>query len=97
VGGTFREAQAIVNSPANMLALDPACHQLTEDAATWRDCLAKGWRVSHWGVDLPAAVPALIHTVQGYGWWWLLESGGYRWANQADEYRLAIEESEESE
>jgi hypothetical protein len=32
------------------------------------------------GVD-PYDVPAKIHTVNGYGWWYLTEDGGYLWAD----------------
>lgn len=87
-----RAAEEAGNDPRNLLALSPGCHDETEHADTWRECEAKGWRFRH-GIDVdPLTTPALLHTVQGYGWWYLTETGGYRWADLPDEYRFTWRE-----
>lgn len=86
MGGVSRAAAERSNSPDNMLALCPRCHNETEDASTWRQCVGLGWRLLHG--DDPASVPALIHTVQGYGWWFLDNQGGYRWADLDNTHRM---------
>jgi hypothetical protein len=89
MGGVSRAAAERANDPRNFLALcRHPCHESTEAAATWRECELKGWRFRH-GLDAdPLETPALIHTVNGFGWWFLTEAGGYRWADLPYDYRL---------
>lgn len=90
-GGVYGVAAHAANDVRNLLALcrNP-CHERTETAETWRECEALGWRFRHGQVD-PCVVPALIHTVNGYGWYFLTEDGGYRWADLPAEYRIHLE------
>jgi hypothetical protein len=91
-GGVHRAAAEAANDVRNLLALCWRCHADTEDADTWRECEAKGWRLRH-GIDAdPFETPALIHTVQGHGWWYLTENGGYRWADLPIEHRFTWRE-----
>jgi hypothetical protein len=78
-GGVHRAAAEVSNDPRNLLMLCRVCHDQTlTDAAS---CMAVGWVVERRaGVD-PREIPAKIHTVNGYGWWYLTEEGGYRWAD----------------
>jgi len=79
IGGVHRAGSDVSNDPRNLLMLCRTCHDLTlSDAA---GCVAVGWVVERRaGVD-PREVPAKIHTVNGYGWWYLTEAGGYEWAD----------------
>lgn len=77
-GGVHRVAAKTANDPRNLLALCGSCHDETEHGETWQLTEEVGWRIPKF-VDDPWAVPALIHTVQGYGWWLLIEEGGYQW------------------
>jgi hypothetical protein len=84
MGGVSGPAGVLANDPRNLLALCPACHDETEHSSTWTECERKGWRFRH-GADVdPLTAPALIHTVQGHGWWLLTEDGGYRWVGPTD-------------
>lgn len=80
MGGTYRVAADIANDVRNLLALCRACHDRTEQADEWAFCIEVGWRVPRETEADPRWVPALIHTVNGYGWWRLHEDGGYVWA-----------------
>jgi hypothetical protein len=97
-GGVHGGAAAVSNDVRNLLMLCRACHDRTlTDAAA---CIEIGWVIERRsGVD-PHGVPALIHTVNGHGWWYLTETGGYRWADELnlhEGYRLTykIENNEE--
>jgi hypothetical protein len=78
-GGVHGAASQASNDPRNLLMFCRPCHDRTlSDAGT---CMAIGWVIERRsGVD-PLEVPAKIHTVNGYGWWYLTEQGGYRWAD----------------
>ena len=78
-GGVHGVASQASNDPRNLLMLCRGCHDRTlSDAGA---CIEIGWVVERRaGVD-PLEVPAKIHTVNGYGWWYLTEEGGYRWAD----------------
>lgn len=86
-GGVHRAAEAASNDVRNLLMLcREKCHERTLAAAA--ECITLGWVVERRsGVD-SHLVPALIHTVNGYGWWYLTEDGGYLWAGLPDTYRL---------
>jgi hypothetical protein len=85
-GGVHRTAAVIANDIRNILALCRPCHDMTEAADTWSETEGKGWRVPSWGD--PFTTPALIHTVNGYGWWLLTESGGYQWVDLPLHWRV---------
>jgi hypothetical protein len=87
MGGVHRSAAVVANHPTNELALCATCHSFTEDAERWQDCVSTGLRIPHFVTD-PADVPALIHTVNGYGWWRLTQDGGYLWADLPNDYRI---------
>jgi hypothetical protein len=91
-GGVRRAAAEAANDVRNLLALDLHCHESTERAETWRECEGKGWRLRHGTGADPFEVPVLIYTVQGYGWWFLTETGGYRWADLPIEHRFTWRE-----
>lgn len=99
-GGVHGAAADVSNDPRNLLMLCRTCHDLTLTDAT--TCMPVGWVVERRaGVD-PREVPAKIHTVNGYGWWYLTEQGGYRWADELNlqiDYGLTykIENEEETE
>jgi hypothetical protein len=78
-GGVHGAAYGASNDPRNLLMLCRICHDRTlADAPA---CIAIGWVVERRaGVD-PREVPAKIHTVNGYGWWFLTADGGYEWAD----------------
>lgn len=89
-GGVSRAAGEAANDPTNLLALCATrCHPATEHADTWRECEGKGWRIRR-ALTVPADVPALIYTVNGYGWWYLTPDGGYRFADTGTDYRIPI-------
>lgn len=78
-GGVHRAASDVSNDPRNLLMLCRVCHDRT--LADAQACILIGWVIERRaGVD-PREVPAKIHTVQGHGWWFLTEQGGYRWAD----------------
>jgi len=78
-GGVHRAASDVSNDPRNLLMLCRSCHDRTLNDAG--PCIEIGWVIERRaGVD-PREVPAKIHTVNGYGWWYLTEEGGYRWAD----------------
>jgi hypothetical protein len=78
-GGVHRAASDVSNDPRNLLMLCRVCHDLTlSDAGP---CIADGWVIERRAGMNPHDVPAKIHTVNGYGWWYLTEDGGYRWAD----------------
>ena len=88
-GGVHGAADGVSNDVRNLLMLCRICHDST--LADAPGCIAIGWVIERRaGVD-PRDVPALIHTVNGYGWWYLTENGGYRWAddlNLQPDYRI---------
>jgi hypothetical protein len=91
-GGVHGAAEAVSNDVRNLLMLCRACHDYaTNDTA---ECVRIGWVVERRaGVD-PRDVPAKIHTVNGYGWWYLTEDGGYRWADELNvqpDYEISYE------
>lgn len=78
-GGVHGAAADVSNDVRNLLMLCRACHDVTLNDAS--ACIALGWVVERRaGVD-PREVPAMIQTVNGFGWWYLTEEGGYRWAD----------------
>jgi hypothetical protein len=87
-GGVHGEAAEVSNDPRNMLALCRTCHDETEHAQTWDLTETTGWRIPHF-VDDPHGVPALIHTVNGYGWWLLTQDDGYRWIDWTTDQRIS--------
>ena len=91
-GGVHGAAADVSNSPQNLLMLCRTCHDRTLNAAA--ECIEIGWVIERRsGVD-PLGVPAKIHTVNGHGWWYLTEDGGYRWADELNlqpDYRLTYE------
>ncbi len=83
-GGTHGAAAAVSNDVRNLLMLCRPCHDRTLSNAY--ACIEIGWVIERRaGVD-PRGVPAKIHTVNGYGWWYLTEEGGYRWADELNLY-----------
>lgn len=99
-GGVHGSAAAVSNDVRNLLMLCRPCHDRTLAAETMHECIEKGWVIERRaGVD-PHGVPALIHTVNGHGWWYLTADGGYRWADELNlqhDYRLTYKiENEDS-
>lgn len=96
-GGVYRAGSDVSNDCRNLLMLCRGCHDFTLTSAP--SCIAIGWVIERRaGVD-PREVPAHIYTVNGRGWWYLTEDGGYRWADdlnlQADyalNYKIGNEE-----
>lgn len=91
-GGVHGAAAVVANSPGNLLALCRVCHDMTEQADEWQACIGLGLRIPHLaGVD-PREVPALLRTVNGYGWWQLTEDAGYRWVDRPAQLRLTLDD-----
>lgn len=88
MGGVHRVAADTAHDVRNGLALCGGCHNETEHAETWELTEAIGWRIPR-HVEDPLVVPALIHTVNGYGWWYLTEDAGYRWIDWEPARRLS--------
>lgn len=90
-GGVHGAAYHVSNDPRNLLRLCLRCHDRTlSDAA---GCIELGWVVERRSGVNPHEVPALIYTVNGYGWWYLTEDGGYLWANRENVipgYRIGL-------
>lgn len=81
MGGVHQAAADVSNDPRNLLMFCRPCHDRTLSASTIAQCIADGWVIERRaGVD-PREVPARIRTVNGYGWWYLTEDGGYNWAD----------------
>jgi hypothetical protein len=79
-GGVHGVASDVSNDPRNLLMLCRTCHDHATNETV--ECTKVGWVVERRaGVD-PREVPAKIHTVNGYGWWYLTEDGGYEWADE---------------
>lgn len=85
-GGVHGDAAEQANDPRNGLALCRTCHDETEHAETWELTQSIGWRIPKYVPD-PLVVPALIHTVNGYGWWRLTNNAGYEWIDWASDHR----------
>lgn len=87
-GGVHGVAAEVSNDVRNLLMLCRPCHDLTlSDAPA---CIELGWVIERRsGVD-PHGVPARIHTVNGRGWWYLTEDGGYRWADELNLHDLGM-------
>ena len=79
-GGVHGAAEKVSNDVRNLLMLYRPCHDRTlSDAPA---CIELGWVVERRsGVDAHG-VPAFIYTVNGKGWWYLTEDGGYQWADE---------------
>jgi hypothetical protein len=78
-GGVHGAGSDVSNDPRNLIMLCRGCHDRTLNAAA--ECIEIGWVIERRaGVD-PREVPAKIHTVNGHGWWYLTEEGGYQWAD----------------
>jgi hypothetical protein len=97
-GGVHGAAATTSDDARNLLMLCRVCHDRTlTDAAS---CVMIGWVIERRaGVD-PREVPAKIHTVNGHGWWYLTEEGGYRWAddlNLSPDFTLTYKIDNETE
>jgi hypothetical protein len=87
-GGVHGAASAVSNDVRNILMLCRPCHDRT--LANADECIEMGWVIERRsGVD-PLGVPAKIHTVNGYGWWYLTEDGGYQWADELNVHDLGL-------
>lgn len=84
-GGVHGAAHGVSNDPRNLLMLCRICHDRTLASPGVQQCIADGWVIERRaGVD-PREVPARIYTVNGLGWWFLTEDGGYVWAEEAND------------
>lgn len=79
-GGVHGLAADVSNDVRNLLMLCRPCHDLTLSDA--EACMSVGWVIERRQRLDPREIPALIYTVNGHGWWYLTEDGGYRWADQ---------------
>lgn len=86
MGGVHGEDAELANDVRNLLAMCRRCHDETEHAETWELTQRIGWRIPGYVADAHA-VPALLHTVNGYGWWTLTQDAGYRWVDWASDHR----------
>jgi hypothetical protein len=85
-GGVHGDAAEASNDIRNLLMLCRPCHDCTLNDAP--GCIKLGWVIERRSGDDPLETPALIHTVNGYGWWHLTKDGGYRWDDELN-LRLA--------
>lgn len=99
MGGVHGVSADVANDVRNLLMLCRPCHDRTLAAETVPQCIAEGWVIERRSGVWPQQVPAKIHTVNGYGWWYLTEDGGYQWAddlNLQPDFRLTYKiENEE--
>jgi hypothetical protein len=79
-GGVHGSAAAVSNNPSNLLMLCRTCHDLTLNDAP--ACIKLGWVIERRASTMARYAPAKIHTVNGYGWWFLLPDGTYQWADE---------------
>jgi len=80
-GGVRGAAADVSNDVRNLLMLCRPCHDQTLTDVGAANCIGLGRMIERRaGVD-PREVPAYIYTVNGKGWWYLTEDGGYRWAD----------------
>jgi hypothetical protein len=79
-GGVHGAAAAISNDVRNILMLCRPCHDTTLNDAS--GCIKIGWVIERRSGTDPLETPALIRTVNGHGWWYLTEDGGYRWSDE---------------
>ena len=87
VGGVRGTAYGTSNDPANMLHLCRAvCHALTLDQPA--EAIGRGWVIERRSGRLAASTPALLYTVNGFGWWMPLSDGGYLCCDWEHEYRI---------
>lgn len=84
MGGVSRLGAAVSNAVPNLLALGRVCHDLTEAEPT--ACRDLGWLVPH-PID-SWTVPALLRTVNGYGWYRLELDATYTWVDPVEAERL---------
>lgn len=77
-GGVYGAAAETANDVRNILALCRPCHDETEHAESWAATQGIGWRIPKFVAD-PTEIPALIFTVNGYGWHFLTKDVGYLW------------------
>lgn len=89
-GGVHGVAATRANDVRNLLMLCRPCHDRTLDHHTMAECIGKGWVIERRSGMDPFDTPALIYTVNGYGWWYLVEDGSYLWAGLPDEYRIDL-------
>ena len=88
MGGVQGAAYDASNNPSNGLRLCVECHDRTLDAEEVRECIAMGWVIERRSLINARVVPALIHTVNGYGWWYLTPAGTFVWADIPPEARI---------
>ncbi|GEM_PF-2334581 len=93
-GGVHGAASDVSNDVRNILMLCRPCHDMTLTEVGEANLIGLGWVIERRaGVD-PREVPAYIYTVNGKGWWYLTENGGYRWADELNvqpKYRINYE------
>lgn len=77
MGGVHRTSEAASNDCRNLLMLCRICHDCTLNDA--EGCVKIGWVIERRSGVHPWTVPAKLRTVNGPGWWFLTEDGGYLW------------------
>jgi hypothetical protein len=88
-GGVHGLAADVANDVRNLLALCRVCHDMTEAADEWEECISLGWRIPHITDLDPRDVPGLLWTVNGHGWWQLTDDAGYQRIDWAGSQRLS--------
>lgn len=82
MGGVHGTAHTLAHRVSNGVAVCRPCHdRIDADAGTAR---ANGWLIPH--PHNSSQFPALLFTVNGYGWWQLDDECGY-WAIDPDDAR----------
>ena len=77
MGGVHRDGAQMVNRPSALVRLCLHCHQDVESSREWAATL--GLLVSR-PTD-PATVPVYLDTVNGRGWFLLLDDGCFQWVD----------------
>jgi len=72
----------VVNSPANLVRICQVCHDRAE---SYRDRARRVGLLVPRPTD-PATVPVRLRTVNGTGWYLLLESGDYHWQDLPEDW-----------
>lgn len=76
MGGVSR-AGMFVNKPSNLIRLCTLCHNIAEHEREW--AFTVGLLVRRG--DDPAERPVWLRSVQGTGWYYLLDDGCLRWVD----------------
>lgn len=89
MGGVHGETRTIAHRASNGIGACRSCHVWIDLHAP--EARAFGWLVVH-PYD-PAAIPALLYTAQGHGWWNLRDDGDFEWLDVEPGYTVGTSDA----